>query len=111
MTTITSNNNSTAPSTAGNDDTSFIVQQPPLYKHTNNSLVGSTGSFYNSMPVELTTKAGYLDFIKKQEKLKGEELNTKFADDDEGKALVTTSKGEILASVSGEALTYLKGLI
>ncbi|CCC71799.1 hypothetical protein NCAS_0I01310 [Naumovozyma castellii] len=63
----------------------------------------STGSFLRSAPVELTTRAGYEDFIRKQNTA---DIST-ILEKDNGSQGYILKNNEVIATVSGEAKDYL----
>ncbi|KAL6942155.1 hypothetical protein ACO0QE_003321 [Hanseniaspora vineae] len=92
MSTVLSNNDNTP------------IQPPSFYKNSNDSTQGSSSSFFQSFPVDLTTVKGYLEFV--QKKGGPSKVITEFNEDKSG-GFVMNSKGDKLATVSGEALDYL----
>ncbi|AMD18726.1 HBL176Cp [Eremothecium sinecaudum] len=82
-----------------------------LYKLSNKSQfqssesTGSTMSFLASAPVELTTVAGYNDFLRSH---KSRSTSTLFSDD--GSLGYVMEDGRILATITGEARHSLIGL-
>ncbi|KAL6939656.1 hypothetical protein ACO0RG_003501 [Hanseniaspora osmophila] len=87
-----------------NTDNNTTMQPPSFYKNTNDSTQGSSSSFFQSFPVDLTTVKGYLEFI--QKKGGPSKVITEFNEDKSG-GVVLNGKGDKIATVSGEAMEYL----